>query len=134
MIDKISKGIARYIKEKAKEKSINKSTEPDLVNVPPKKEPSPPVKKKLAPSIQPLYRILIASSVNGPLELTMADLPQGIQLFKEYDNQLHSYFVGNYHSLVEAVEMQNQLRLNGFKGAYVVQSDSEIAQTILLAP
>ena len=131
MIDKISQGISNYITEKV----ISRRSNHKLEIASEKKLPVLTQSEELLPPpIESIYQVLIASSTNGPLELSSFHIPDEVQLFTESDNQIHRYFVGNYYSLVDAVEMQNQMRQNGFKGAYVVESVSKDVQNVSLAP
>ncbi len=99
---------------------INKITEPKKEEEPVKKE-TPAVKKETEPiSDAPvIYKVQFLSS-DKKLSLT-SDKFKGVEKPSEYmDKGTYKYTAGEFNTKKEAAALQNEMRNNGFKDAFVI--------------
>jgi N-acetylmuramoyl-L-alanine amidase len=69
------------------------------------------------------YKILIASSSSGPLDVKISNLDKSLSgPFEEYREGVYEYYIGHFTELSEALLMQNKLRNEGFNGAYTIKA------------
>ena len=125
IVNAMAIGIAQYVEEQNMKNTVSTYVDKGKMD---KTYSAPPsltafIQDPVETTLSDQYKILMASSANGPLShLSLEGIP-GKNVTVQLEGGIHNYYLGFYSDLSEAIKDQANLREIGYKGAYVVKND-----------
>ncbi len=118
IVSHISDGINSYVKkiQSSNSPTIEKQT---VLNIPSSVQPANIV-IKAEPKVT--FDIVLASSVGLEMEAMIDSEIDNKKVISHLEDGMYKYTIGPYLTLAEAINMQNELRLKNYKGAFVIKS------------